>query len=208
MNNEVLTICGESLNVFKNIEMAKDFYKICYMYSEGFERERYANVLLKLDYYDVVDDEATSYCDSISIQLDKNNFINYDVEHLSISETIDNYKEKLKPVLEVSKEYNINFLSKIPFEDFGSDDSSLTTRSFSNYYKDLLNKFNIKIEKINTDEVSDGKYKMNINDSVIVDIKSWDDFETVINNINSIIDLLKDNNLKIEDNKGELELYD
>lgn len=83
---------------------------------------------------------------------------------------------------------------------------NLTTRSTSytfivpNYYKELLEKFGIDVDNIYTDDWSDGKYKLVVNNEEFK-ITAWDDLEGVIDNVDSMIELFKSKELK-----GELEI--
>lgn len=198
MKENIYTICCESLSVFKSKEDAKKFYKICSLSSDGKEKERYMNVLINLDSNEIATDNSTRFCDKITIQTnDDNKFIVYNTESSSIKETINKYETILKPILEISNKYNINFNSKIPFEDFGDDDSSFFMYSFSSYYQELLKKFNIDIEKIYTYEVSDGKYNMQVNDNITIGIKAWDNFKDVVNNTVAIMIKLYDKDLEL-----------
>ena len=79
-------------------------------------------------------------------------------------------EDKINVILEVSREYNVHFENKTPFEDFRSDLESYNMRSFSDYYEDILQKYGIKDINLYTSEKMDGKYEMiisqekNVND--------------------------------------------
>lgn len=74
----------------------------------------------------------------------------------------------------------------------GSDSEIYTNISFSDYYKKLLEKFDLKINNIQTESRSDGKYTIIINDKEF-DIVAWDDFNSVIDNVDSMIEVLSEN---------------
>ncbi len=196
--SDVYTVCYNRLAVFKTKDRAKQFFSACYNMSKGEEQERYASVVNNLNLDKLSKDNLSTYCKTISINTDKNGFINVDLnENLSIEDTIKFYENKIKPILEVSEEFDVDFSSKIPFEYFGSDSDSYTNNSFSDFYKKLCEKSDISIESISTNNWSDGKYKLLINNNEF-DIKAWDNLESVINNINSMKDLLKEQKEEIE----------
>ena len=103
------------------------------------------------------------------------------------------FKHLIKPKY---KEFNavngINFNIGTPFEDFGSDVESYTNTSFSDYYKELLEKFNLKVDNIQTESRSDGKYTITINDEEF-DIVAWDGLSEVIDNVDSMFQVLTKN---------------
>ena len=193
--SNIYTICYNNLNVFETKEDAKMFYTICYYVTEGAERERYASILIELDFSNICKDNVSSYCNSISIKSAKNEGKLWNIklkDNLSIDETIKYYEEKIKPIIEVSEEYNIDFNNSIPFEYFGSDEEPYSNTSFSNYYKEILEKFDIKNVNVSTDNFSDGKYELIINNQDFK-ITAWDNLETVVNNVNLMVEKLKAN---------------
>ena len=211
--NKVYTVCYDTLDVFDKKREAKDFYSDCYYSSEGAEQKRYANILIDLNFSDIGKDNISKECREIAIKMPekKCEFIKVKLDdYLSIDDTIKYYEEIIKPILDVSSEYNINFNSEIPFEYFGSDDDNYTNTSFSNYYKEILEKFNVNIENIYTDDWSDGKYNLIINNEEFK-LTAWDNLESVVDNINSMLDLFrekdkidyKDSNMTQE---GEIEI--
>ena len=111
-------------------------------------------------------------------------------------DAIKYYEERLKPIFEVSKNYGVDFNSRIPFEEFGSDDDNYIMFSFSDFYRELLDKFNTKIGDIRTEDVSDGKYKMVIEESIALDIRAWDDLSSVIDTCNTLIEYSKHKDLE------------
>lgn len=76
------------------------------------------------------------------------------------------------------------------FMNFGSDrDENLL--SFSDMYKDILDKLNIKYNSIYTSDVSDGKYLTEIElvdgTKLNLDNKAWDDSEDIADNISYVL---------------------
>ena len=198
--SDIYTVCYDRLDVFKTKDEAKKFYTRCYYSSEGAEHERYASILVDLNFSNVGKDNVSSYCNEISIKSNnqENVFLNIKLnDALSIDDAIKYYEEKIKPILEVSEEYDVDFNNKIPFEDFGSDEEAYTNTSFSNYYKDILEKFNINDVNVLTDSFSDGKYKLTINNQEFK-ITAWDNLESVIDNIDLMIEKFKSNDVEME----------
>ena len=154
---------------------------------------------MDLNFSNVGKDNVSSSCNEISIKSNKENgFLTIKLnDALSIDDAIKYYEEKIKPILEVSEEYDVDFNNKIPFEDFGSDEEAYTNTSFSNYYKDILEKFNINDVNILTDSFSDGKYKLTINNQEFK-ITAWDNLESVIDNIDLMIGKFKSNDVEME----------
>lgn len=197
--NKVYTICYNALDVFNSKKEAKEFYSSCYYMSEGAEHERYASILVNLNFSNIGKDNSSTYCSKINIKnfTGDDDFIKITLNNkLSIEDTIKYYEETIEPILEVSNEYEINFNNKIPFEDFGADSENYNMHSFSNYYKDILKKYDIKVDNIYTKEKSDGKYELIINDKII-DIKAWDNLNSVIDNMDTFLDSYKGEQLEI-----------
>lgn len=142
-------------------------------YQDYMRNEMYKKMAYKCYEYDLINERTNNY-------QDKDVFFNH-------------YQELISTILEVSDEYNVDFNSRTPFQDFCSDEDASygTMYSFSNYYKDILEKFNVKVESILTDNWSDGKYKITINNNNIFDIKAWDGIDSVIDNVESMIEILK-----------------
>lgn len=197
-NNKVYVICYDTLDVFNTREEAKRFYKYCYYSSEGAEHERYASILIDLDDKDIAKDDVSIDCKTISIKTDKNAFIKLELEEfLPIKDTINYYEKNIQPIIDVSKEYDIDFNSKIPFQDYGSDEESGYMCSFTNFYKEILKNMNIENVNISTEEVSAGKYKIILSNNE-VDITAWDKLDSVINNINTIKEILNNKDIEME----------
>ena len=116
-------------------------------------------------------------------------------ERKTIDDTVDYFEKIVKPILDISEEYDINFNNKIPFEDFDNDNVACygSMYSFSNYYKDILEKFNIGVSNIYTEDRSDGKYKIIINDNHVFDTTAWESISGVIDNVESMLEILKEN---------------
>lgn len=114
-------------------------------------------------------------------------------EHNEVLYKFDYYKNLISNISEVSEEYNIDFNNRSPFQNFGNDEDAAygTMYSFSNYYKDILKKFNIDVENITTEDWSDGKYIITINEKNKFKTYAWENINGVIDNIESMIDKLK-----------------
>lgn len=121
----------------------------------------------------------------LKIKLDK---------HLSIENSIKYYETKINPILDLSKEYDIDFNSRTPFEYFDCDNSYGTMYSFAEYYEKLLKNFGVEFDNIMIKEKSDGKYEMKL-DNQILDIRAWDKIESVLDNVNTLLELDKDNEI-------------
>ena len=109
-------------------------------------------------------------------------------------------KEFIDKILDVSEEYNVDYDSNCPFEYFGADDESqyYETYSFSKFYKEILEKNDIEINDISTINKSGGKYIITIDNKYEFEVKTWDNLESVIDNVNLMIELLKEKDIKIE----------
>lgn len=189
---KVYTICYNTLDVFNTKEEAKKFYTTCFYSSEGVEQQRYASILVGLNFKNIAYDNVSDSCNEISIKLDKykDKYLKLKLnDFLSIHDTVELYEKLIKPILEVSDEYDIDFNKKIPFETFGAD-NEINMSSFSEYYKDLCRIFKIEFNKIETKEFSDGKYNLYIDDEII-DIRAWDNLQSVIDNVKTIIEIYK-----------------
>ena len=162
-DNEVYTLCYNSLDVFKNKKDAIKFYNECYLMSEGAEQSRYASILFDLNNNKTIAlDNVSNGCNDICILTSgyfesplKVNLIN----KLSVFDSIKYYKEKILPVLDVCNEENIRFDCRIPFEDYGSD-NDINMKNLTNLYSKILNKRNVDFNDIYTNEICDGKYNL------------------------------------------------
>lgn len=193
--DKIYTVCYDTLYVFDSKKEAKEYFSECYYMSEGAEHNRYASILVDLNFSNLGKDNVSRDCREINIKMnssaDECLKVNLN-KYLSIENTIKYYEEKIAPILEISNDYGVNFFIKTPFEDFGSDSEIYTNISFSDYYKELLEKFNLKINNIQTESRSDGKYTITINDKEF-DIVAWDDLNGVIDNVDSMIEVLSEN---------------
>lgn len=196
-SNKVYTVCYDRLDVFNNKSEAKDFYSDCYYMSEGAEHERYASILVDLNFSNIGRDNVSAYCREISVkQEDKILNIKLD-KSLSIEDAINFYEEKVQPILEVSDDYGIDFNRMVPFDEFGSDEESDYMSSFSKYYQELFKKFNISVDNISTEEISDGKYNLVVDDTELT-IKAGDKIESVIDNVDTMLEISKKKDLGFE----------
>lgn len=197
-------VCYDTLYVFSNKIDANNFFTTCYYMSEGAEQSRYAAIIMGLmNNSKIASDHSSNYCKEIAIssQEDKDQFMKIILDdYLSFNEAIKYYEEKIKPILKVSKEYNIHFTNSLPFEDFGSDSDCAygAMYSLSNYYNDILNHWNLNIDKITTESISDGKYEITINDNYNVTVKPRDNLNEVLCNVEDISKKLKSKELDIE----------
>lgn len=188
-DNEVYTLCYNSLDVFKNKKDAIKFYNECYLMSEGAEQSRYASILFDLNNNKTIAlDNVSNGCNDICILTSgyfesplKVNLIN----KLSVFDSIKYYKEKILPVLDVCNEENIRFDCRIPFEDYGSD-NDINMKNLTNLYSKILNKRNVDFNDIYTNEICDGKYELKLNADLSLKICAWDDFDIVVDNVDSI----------------------
>ena len=64
-------------------------------------------------------------------------------------------------------------------------------RSITDFYKHLLSDKNVNLSNAYTKEVSDGKYMLIVEDNLEIDIRAWDDFDSVVNNVNTIYEYSK-----------------
>ena len=72
--NYAYCVCYDSLYVFKNKDLAKNYFKECYLSSEGAEKERYRYILIDLMFCDIGTDNITQSINEI-ICFDDNNKI-------------------------------------------------------------------------------------------------------------------------------------
>lgn len=196
-SNKVYIVCYDRLDVFNNKSEAKDFYSDCYYMSEGAEHERYASILVDLNFSNIGRDNVSTYCREISVK-QKDKILNIKSnKSLSIEDAINFYEEKVQPILEVSDDYGIDFNRMVPFDEFGSDEESDYMSSFSKYYQELFKKFNISIDNISTEEISDGKYNLVVDDTELT-IKAGDKIESVIDNVDTMLEISKKKDLGFE----------
>lgn len=197
---EIYTICYDSLDVFEKKENAKQFYSTCFNSSDGAEKERYGSILVDLMFNDIGKDNVTSECNNIYMFIGKNYQeipLKYMLEDWkSIEDTIKLYKEELKVIIDVSNDYGIDFHASTPFDYFGDDSENCNMASFSKYYKEIIEKKEIEVNSIKTDSISDGKYELSLNNELVIDIRAWDNFSAVVDNINTIMKYYKDKSIE------------
>ena len=192
MNNKIYAVCYDELYVFDTKENAKNFFAGCYYTSEGSEQSRYASVMIDLDFYDIADDRVSKGCKGININTSGQDVVKFKLENKMFpDDAIKYYQEKLLPILMVANDYEVDFLRKIPFEQFGSDEEIDYTTSFSKFYNEILGG---ELQSIETIEKSDGKYAMKINDHLVIDIRAWDNLNDVVDNVKTIEEELHLNN--------------
>lgn len=191
-------VCYDRLEVFEDDRALRDFFQECYSMSEGEEQSRYLSVLINsAAHRKVAEDFVSDDCRDITIKNDKYSERALTIElkeRKTIDDTVEYFEKIVQPILRVSEDYDIDFNNKIPFEDFDNDDVAGygTMYSFSNYYKDILEKFDISVENIYTEDRSDGKYKITINDNHVFDTTAWESINGVIDNVESMLEVLKE----------------
>ena len=150
-----------------------------YLYNKKLEKEMYEKIANKCNEYGLINKKILN---------NQNN------------KSFSYYENIIDKILDVSEEYNIDYDSNCPFESFGSDDESqyYETYSFSKFYKNILGKNNIEVNDITTIIKSSGKYIITIDNKYEFEIKTWDNLEAVIDNVDSMIDLLKEKKLEME----------
>lgn len=94
--------------------------------------------------------------------------------------------------------------------DYGADRDSLVMLSLSELYKEILDKLHIEYTSIETDDISDGKYKTDIefkdNSIIRVDTSSFNNIDTVISNVESIkqvYEKIKEKEIKMQSKRTE-----
>lgn len=197
--SDVYTVSYNCLDVFKTKREAQKFYTTCYHCSEGAEQQRYASILVNLNFSNLGKDNVSKSCDEIHIKLqgNKDKFITIKLDdYLSIDNTIKYYEENIKPILDISEAYNIDFNNEIPFEYFGSEEE-INMYTFSSYYMDIIKKMEIDVKSIVTIEKSAGKYEMKVDENII-DVRAWDKLDDVFENIKTIKELFKEKNKENE----------
>lgn len=196
---------------FIDIDKAIRYFKSMYNYFNKYHPNKndniYGKILMELKYTKkkksskdkIFTITTTSKKHSTTNQINTIFIMDYSRQKLKINlnnymtdaGTLQFYKSKILPILEISSYFNIDFTKKIPFEYFGSDDiPKMSGYSFTSYYKSLLNYFGVNANDITTKEVSDGKYEMKINNQII-DVKAWNKIEDVLDNIDNILNMTK-----------------
>ncbi len=192
-------VCYDTLYVFKNVVELKKFFLKGYYSSEGAEQERYASILVAADFDEIVKDNVSEICNEISIKKEDKCVQVHLKEDMNPTKALYYFKNTIKPILEVCDDYGIDFNMRIPFEDFGNDDESTYGRmiSISTFYNNLLQKFDIEVDNIETRDRSDGKYIITINNNKEFDMSAGDDLENVIDNVESMIEELAKEDIEI-----------
>lgn len=198
--NKIYAVCYNSLHVFDTKKDARKFFDTCYHCSEGAEQQRYASILIELDSSNFATDNVSNICRDINVIKNHGTMKIGLKEPKCIDDCIEYFKNIINPILEISNNYNIKFNSKVPFEDFGSDEESEYMYSYSDFYNDIFHDKNIEL--IETNEISDGKYELNVypnvGSKISLEITAWDKLENVIDNIENINkQLSKDNDLEM-----------
>lgn len=191
-------VCCDSIYIFNNEVDLKKYFKERYSQTNGPLKQRYASLLRNYNNKNIFSsDGLTEKCKEIIIKDDKysNMYISLDIsEAMTIQETIDYFENIIQPILEISNKYNVHFINSSPFQDFGSDEDAAygALYSFSNYYKEILEKLNLDVKDILTEEIRAGKYSITINNEYEINTYSDEKLAGVINNIESLKTILKD----------------
>lgn len=197
----------------------KSLQRYLYAYNSKYTDKLYKKYTDKMNYYyDMLDDEdkkslwssnktekAQEYYShrkqlesdmysEIAKKCDEFDLINTKIAENQEEKSFDYYENIISKILDVSDDYNIYFDSYCPFELFGSDDDvhNLCMYSFSEYYKEILQKNNIDIESIITKEKSDGKYIITIDNNHDFEVNAWETLDNVVDNVESMISELKE----------------
>ena len=72
--------------------------------------------------------------------------------------------------------------------------------SFTEYYKEILEKNNIEMDSICTNSWSDGKYNLIVNGNEFR-LAAWDNLNAVIDNVDAIVETLKEKQIQVEISK-------
>lgn len=198
-------VCKETLFVFSNKESLDNYFINCINNSEKiYDKERYETVLNNSSRLGkVAKDFISESCEEIKILFNKDyskELVHSLANNLSIENTIEYYEKVIQPILNISEEYNVDFLNKIPFEQFGNDDEYNygNVYSLSEYYKNILEGFFVEVKDIKTEDKSDGKYIVTINDDYEFDTTACETLNGVVNNVESMVELLKNKETECE----------
>lgn len=128
-----------------------------------------------------------------------NNFYKFNKKIIeqTVEEHFEIKMEKIRAILEVSEDYGINFDSTNPFDYFDADNGNYNMSSFTEYYNDIFKKLNISFDSMFTKEVSAGKYKLILDDEII-ELSAWDSLDSVIDNIDSALEIYRNKNKEME----------
>ena len=184
-------VCYNSLYVFSNKNEATKFFTECYLMSEGHEQQRYTLILMNLALDEKISrDFVENECSEIVIKNSnfKEQYITVELNQwMPIDDTVKYYEEKIKPILEISKKYDVNFFHNVPFSSFGINKE----HKIANYYKELLEHYNIPVNSIEDEYISDGIYEITINNEHKFNITVRDKIYEIITNLNSIENKIK-----------------
>lgn len=149
------------------------------LHKNTLEKEMYNKIAKKCDEFDLIN----------SIMSDNQN-----------NESFSYYENIINKILDISDEYHIDFDNHCPFDSFGSDDESkdFGMYSFSEFYKEILEKNDIEIKDISTRGKSDGKYIVTIDNNYEFEINAWEKLDNVFNNVESMINVIKEKDLGME----------
>lgn len=144
-----------------------------------------------------------SYWESVIEEID---WFNKDMSEDLISEKLFNLfeeyfgilDEKKEAILKVSKDYDVDFSTKLPFEYFDADNGNYNMSSFTGYYNDIFKKLDINFDSMLTKEKSDGKYELILDDNIL-DLSAWDSLENVIDNVDSAIEFYRNKDKGLEE---------
>lgn len=187
--------CYNSLYIFPNKNEATKFFTDCYLMSEGHEQQRYTLILMNLALDEKISrDFAEDKCSEIVVKNSK--FENQNIkiklnQWMYIEDAVNYYENEITHLLEISDKYEINFFHQVPFSSFGIDKKKNKEHCIANYYKDLLEQYNISINSIKDEYISDGIYEITINNDHKFNITVRDKIDEVISNLNSMKNKLK-----------------
>ena len=138
-------------------------------------------------------------CDKLTIKCDEYDLINKMIEENKDDKSFSYYEKIINNIIEVSDDYDVKFHRDCPFDGFGSDEESkkFGMYSFSEFFKEILEKNNIEIEDISTREKSAGKYIVTIDNNHEFEINAWEKLDNVFDDVESMINVIKDKNLEI-----------
>lgn len=88
----VYAVCYNTLNVFKNKDLAKKFFIECACGSEGAEQERYNNILVDFMFCDIGLDNVSNEINEIVLHDDNNNVLE------KIKTNWQNYESAIKEI--------------------------------------------------------------------------------------------------------------
>lgn len=189
--------CCNSIYIFNDKVDLKKYFSEKLSETNGPLKQCYATILRNYDSEtNFLSDGLTEKCKEIIIKDNKysNMYISLDMENeMTVKEIIKYYENIINPILTVSNEYNVHFINRNPFQDFGSDEDAAygSMYSFSNYYKEILNLLDVNINDVTTEEIRPGKYSLTLNNEYEITTYSDEKLAGVINNIETLIQHFK-----------------